>query len=91
MDLQQVALYCDPTLAALETCCEIPGAKVRPATQQLNWHGTQTAWSILISILVFLSKSKLMSVSLFMALFKPRSFSVAKQKTPKKTKLIYGE
>ncbi|CAF99437.1 unnamed protein product [Tetraodon nigroviridis] len=30
MDIQQVALYCDPTLAVLEACCEIPGAKCPP-------------------------------------------------------------
>lgn len=36
MDIQQVALYCDPALADQETCCEIPGAKVRVATLLLN-------------------------------------------------------
>lgn len=29
MDIQQVTLYCDPSLAIQETCCEIPGAQVR--------------------------------------------------------------
>ncbi|MEQ2194464.1 hypothetical protein XENOCAPTIV_029784, partial [Xenoophorus captivus] len=27
MDIQQVMLYCDPSLAIQETCCEIPGAR----------------------------------------------------------------
>ncbi|XP_019731161.1 collagen alpha-1(XVI) chain-like [Hippocampus comes] len=30
MDVQQVALYCDPSLADQETCCEIPGARCPP-------------------------------------------------------------
>lgn len=32
MDIQQMMLYCDPSLAIQEACCEIPGARVRPAT-----------------------------------------------------------
>ncbi|KAI9548679.1 hypothetical protein NQZ68_007547, partial [Dissostichus eleginoides] len=27
MDIQQVMLYCDPSLALQEACCEIPGAR----------------------------------------------------------------
>lgn len=30
MDIQQVMLYCDPTLAIQEACCEIPGARCPP-------------------------------------------------------------
>lgn len=32
MDIQQVMLYCDPSLAIQEACCEIPGARVRSTT-----------------------------------------------------------
>lgn len=28
IDVQQVMVYCDPTLAIQEACCEIPGARV---------------------------------------------------------------
>lgn len=30
MDIQQVMLYCDPSLAIQEACCEIPGARCPP-------------------------------------------------------------
>lgn len=30
MDIQQVMVYCDPTLALEEACCEIPGARCPP-------------------------------------------------------------
>ncbi|CAJ1083793.1 LOW QUALITY PROTEIN: collagen alpha-1(XVI) chain, partial [Xyrichtys novacula] len=32
MDIQQVMLYCDPSLAIQEACCEIPGARCPPDT-----------------------------------------------------------
>lgn len=32
IDIQQVMLYCDPSLAIQEACCEIPGARVRLRT-----------------------------------------------------------
>lgn len=28
IDVQQVMVYCDPSLAIQEACCEIPGARV---------------------------------------------------------------
>lgn len=28
VDIQQVVVYCDPSLAIQEACCEIPGARV---------------------------------------------------------------
>ncbi len=28
IDVQQVMLYCDPSMAIQEACCEIPGARV---------------------------------------------------------------
>lgn len=30
MEIQQVTIYCDPTLALQEACCEIPGARCPP-------------------------------------------------------------
>lgn len=45
MDIQQAMLYCDPSLAMHEACCEIPGARVRVETLTVFTSNYNFVWS----------------------------------------------